>query len=632
MSRLVLAGVCALVIVIAVAKLAGPAPGHPPPRLAAAVPRPAVSLPTRSPPVPIPLSSGWRYRPDQHDAGLSDGWGLGAAPSTGWRAVSLPNDFNSQVSTAGDRGQVGWYATTFTGPAIIPGRTWKVAFEGVRRHARVWLNGRPIGSSVNPYTPFTLAASGLLSGRPNRLIVRVDNFKRGSLPEDWWNWGGITGPVSLVPAGRLALQELGVLPELGCRMRCGDWHIVGDLTNVSPARQRPVLMISSASPSAVTRTWWRKLPALGAGRSVAIDLRLPLPRPIALWSPGHPALYQVHVRALAGERIEQEQKLSVGLRSVQVSHGILYLNGRRLWLHGAAIQEDVAGRGAALTDGDINTIVFELRSLGANVTRAHYELSPRLLDALDAAGILVWAQPPVDHADAELAGRPGRLQALSLLRSTLLTDRNHPSVIVDSVGNELTPTPDTSPGTRAYLRAAIPLARELDPQVPVALDTYCYPGFPAQRIYSQLGILGIASYFGWYPGRPGHSIARFGGLAPFLARSHRRYPRQAIVVSEFGAEATYDGSPEVKGTYEFQSDYLRRTWAVLDRTPYLNGAIYWTLREFAVAPGWSGGQPQPPGASADGIHHKGLIAYDGEAKPAFAVAQQLFATSVPVAR
>ena len=93
------------------------------------------------------------------------------------------------------------------------------------------------------------------------------------------------------------------------------------------------------------------------------------------------------------------------MRSVQVRGGILYLNGQRLWLHGAAIHEDIPGRGAALNDGDIDTIVSELRSVGANITRAHYLLSPRLLDALDAAGIMVWAQPPVDHADAMLRQR-----------------------------------------------------------------------------------------------------------------------------------------------------------------------------------------------------------------------------------
>ena len=84
----------------------------------------------------------------------------------------------------------------------------------------------------------------------------------------------------------------------------------------------------------------------------------------------------------------------------------------------AAIHEDIQGHGAALSDADIGTIVSELHTLGANVTRAHYLLSPRLLDALDAAGIMVWAQPPVDHADRTLRSSHGRAQALAALNST----------------------------------------------------------------------------------------------------------------------------------------------------------------------------------------------------------------------
>jgi beta-glucuronidase len=250
----------------------------------------------------------------------------------------------------------------------------------------------------------------------------------------------------------------------------------------------------------------------------------------------------------------------------------------------------------------------------------------RLLDALDAAGIMVWAQPPVDHADNALRTESGRARALAQLRATLVGDRSHPSVVVDSVGNELTPTPDTTPGTRTYLTQAIALARQLDPVVPVGLDTYCYPGFPAQKIYTKLDVIGISSYFGWYPGPTGHSIADFNGLAPFLAISHARYPNQALAISEFGAESLYDGPVTTKGTYEFQSNYLQQTFGVLDQLPYMNGAIYWTLREFAVWPGWTGGAALPPGAVPDGLHHKGLIAYDGSLKPAFAVAEQLFAT------
>ncbi len=212
-----------------------------------------------------------------------------------------------------------------------------------------------------------------------------------------------------------------------------------------------------------------------------------------------------------------------------------------------------------------------------------------------------------------------------MLRATIIGERSHPSVIIDSVANELSPAPNSTPGTLAYLRRAIPLARRLDPVAPVALDVYCYPGFPVQRIYSKLDVLGIDSYFGWYSGLPGHSIASFDGLTPFLRQSHARYPRQALVISEFGAEGLFDGPATTKGSYEFQNDYLRRTYAVLDRLPFMNGAVYWALRDFAVAPGWKGGAQLPPGYSTDGLTHKGLVAYDGTQKPAFAVASRLFA-------
>ena len=99
------------------------------------------------------------------------------------------------VSSSSDTGTVGWYQVHFNGPPVTAGRSWRVAFEGVRRHAQVWLNGYPIGSSDDPYAPFSLPASSLQPGASNLLIVRVDNFRgAGSLPEDWWNWGVSPGP------------------------------------------------------------------------------------------------------------------------------------------------------------------------------------------------------------------------------------------------------------------------------------------------------------------------------------------------------------------------------------------------------------------------------------------------------
>lgn len=593
-----------------------------------------VAAPTLAPPPPLGLDAGWRYRADPGDAGLARDWANLPVQGAVWAPVTLPDDFNPDVDPRSDRGSVGWYATTFTGPPAVAGRSWAVAFEGVRRHAVVWLNGMRLGGSSDPYAPFSLPARSLLPGRPNRLLVRVDNIKGpGSLPEDWWNWGGITGPVTLQPVGRMSLAQLGELGQLGCQLRCASLQLRGTLRNDTGARLRPEVVVRLSAPGGAPNTVLRhRFSSVAPHGTVPIDFTVPVRGRPALWSPASPSLYRVQVDLEAGGRVEQRELLQTGLRSVAVRGGRLYLNGRRLWLHGAAIHEDIAGRGAALSDGDIDTIVSQLRSVGANITRAHYLLSPRLLDALDAAGIMVWAQPPVDHADAALATAAGRSRALAFLRSTLIGDRSHPSVVVNSVGNELTPNPDAVPGTRAYLRQASAVSRLLDPGIPVALDTYCYPGFPAQRSYAQLDVLGISSYFGWYRGPPGHRIGSFAQLVPFLARTHRRYARQALVIAEFGAEGLFNGPAALKGTLQFQSDYLRRTLTTIARLPFMNGSIYWTLREFAVAPGWTGGAQLPPGAPPDGIHHKGLIAYDGVQKPAYTMAEKLFDVLPPFAR
>ncbi len=626
-TLLLLAG-CCLAFVVAVG---ASAPGRNAARRAAAV-TPAATI-SATPPAAIGLTTGWRYRADPRDVGLARHWATGGAAKLTWSRVSVPSVFNPVISDTSYKGTVGWYKLSFKAPPASQGRSWEIRFEEVRRRAQVWLNGTQLGSSSDAYAPFSLPATSLVPGRMNTLVVRVDNLTGpGSFPEDWWNWGGIVRPVTLEPLGRLVFHDVGVMPELSCNYRCGDLLVEGTLQNISSVPLSPAIEVRSVAPSGSTLTWFHRVGRVAPGATVSVAFRVPVHGPPDLWAPGHPSLYKVGVMTVAQNRVEQVNNLQVGMRSVRVRNGVLYLNGQRLWLHGASIHEDMPGRGAALTDGDIDTIVSELRSAGANVTRAHYLLNPRLLDALDAAGIMVWSQPPVDHADPVLRSPAGRARALEMLKATILGERSHASVVIDSVGNELSPNPDATPGTRAYLNQAIPLARSLDPTNPVALDIYCYPGYPAQRLYSKLDVIGISSYFGWYTGVPGHKITGFSQLSPFLTQAHARYPAQALVVAEFGAEALFDGDASTKGSYQFQSAYLQNTINVISGLPFMNGAIYWTLREFAVNPGWTGGAQLPAGDPPDGLHHKGLIAYDGTPKPAYAVAQQLFAEPPAFAR
>lgn len=587
----------------------------------------------RTPPAPIALTRDWQYLADPSNIGLADNWAHGGATTFSWAPVTIPNTFNPTLTPAADLGSVGWYRIAFKGPPAANDRGWQLSFEQVRRVAQVWLNGRYLGQHDDPYVPFSFPARSLRPGALNQLIVRVDNrLLPGHVPEDWWNYGGIVRPVTLEPVGRVQLSNLGVMPVLGCHFSCGHLQVVGTLTNHSPSTLSPDVTVKLTTPLGVTTATSVGAGSLAPGDSRQMRFRVRVRGPLELWGPGHPSLYHVTVDTAAAGRVEQVNRLHVGMRSVRVSDGVLYLNGQRLWLHGASIVDDVPGHGAALTNADVDATVSQLQALGANITRAHYVLSNYMLDKLDEAGILVWNQPPVYHYDPVLASASGRAGALKMLEQTIIAARSHPSVVINSVGNELSPTPSTTPGTLDYLREAIPLARRLDPTAPVALDIYCYPGYARQPIYAKFDVLGINDYFGWYKGEAGHSTASFAELTSFLTQQHQRYPRSALVVSEFGAEAYYSGSPAVKGTYQFQTDYVRHTIDDLDTLPFMNGSIYWTLREFAVRPGWKGGLPAPLPTPSTGLTYKALVSYGGTLKPAFAAAKQLFADPPAFAR
>jgi hypothetical protein len=574
------------------------------------------------PPAPVPVAQGWQYTPDPGDKGLAANWQSGQV-GTNWAPTTVPHVFDARPLPQLFNGTVGWYRVSFIGPATAPGTGWWLRFEQVRRKAQVWLNGREIGSHIDPYTPFELPAVGLIPGQPNTLVVRADNRRVPGTREGWWNWGGITRPVSLVSRGPVVLHDVGVLPQQTCKGKTCQWDALVDgwLENRSARSQQPDVRLTLRSPDGTVSEGSATPRMLRPGELVRVRFKVPVRGNVQLWEPGHPRLYDAAVRTLVGGRVIQNDQKRIGMRTVSVVNGALRLNGRVLDLRGASIQEDVPGRGPAMTDADVETTVDELKELGANVTRAHYLLDDRLLTRFDEEGILVWQQSPVYHRDAMLKTPGQRSFELDDVRNTILAARSHPSVIVNSVANELTPTPDTVKTTRIWMRNAADLARDLDPTRPVAVDILSYPGIARQKTYDAFDMLGINSYYGWYVGKPNRSTANLNDLEPYLRAMHAKYPKQGLVMTEFGAEATEPGPADVKQTYAFQSAYVKRNLDIIDRLSFMGGAIYWTAREFAVKPHWDGGDHP---LVRDSIHNKALIAYDGKPKPAFDVARDAF--------
>jgi len=399
----------------------------------------------------------------------------------------------------------------------------------------------------------------------------------------------------------------------------------GWLRNRSTRTISPRVAVTLRAPDGTPVTAQRRVAGLAPGEVRRLGFSFAVERP-RLWSPDQPALYDEAIETSVGGHVEQRDHRRIGIRTVHVAGGLLELNGRPVQLRGASIQEDVKGRGPALTDADMDAIVAKLEALHANVTRAHYLLNERLLERFDRAGILVWSQAPIYHRDRLLETPAQRAVALATLRGTVLAARWHPSILTHSVANELSAVPDQVPGVRAYVDAARRLVGDLDPTVPASIDTLSYPGYPRAESYARFPLLGINSYFGWYRGKTGHPVGDIGQLAPYLRRMQQLYPRSAKVLTEFGAEATLDGPADKKQTYAFQSAFVDKTLKIIEHAPGVGGAIYWTLQEFAVKPYWDGGA-EIASIRTDSIHNKGLISYDGRVKPAWRVAEREFAAT-----
>ena len=606
----------------------------------------AVLLPAAAaaaPPRAMTLSHGWEVRgvpaapaepqpapPEESEPESSNPSGpiarARASQASDYTPTQVPSVFDHRAIPSLYPGTVRRYRLRFRGPPTPRGFRWLIAFAEVRRAARVYLNGRRLGRNGDPYTPFAFEARGLRPRRQNTLVVHVDSRKDPRLSEGWWNWGGIVRAVKLVPVGRAYLSGLGLMSRVRCRRpgRACKASLLLDATlqRRKARRIKPVLSIRLRSQRGrVIRERFRLPRQRARARRLRLTLRVPAPE---LWSPDRPRLYSATVKLRDRGRLVQVVHDHVGLRSVTVKRGHLYLNNRRLQLRGASIHEDMPGHGAALTGDDVAGMVSDLKELGANVTRAHYLLDERLLDRFDREGIMVWNEAPIwqrDHSANLLKIPSERKRAWLTVRRTVKAARSHPSVITHSVANELSFQPDAHPGTRRFLIDAAAYTRQLDPTLPVSVDLKTRPGFPEQFTYDHFDILGLNQYFGWYSW-----VEDFSLLEPFIQEMHDLYPRHALVMTEFGAEGVpefKDAPLDQKGGYAFQAMHANRTLDVVDRSPYLSGAIYWTLREFEIFPGWSGGAPRP--RKDNTRHHKGLLTYLGERKPAWFIVRDHYA-------
>ena len=579
------------------------------------------------------LGGSWLYQPDPNNLGIAQGWWDNVASTAGWSPVTVPNAYNAgDFSSPSMSGSVGWYRRDFTLPSgafasYVRGsdRHWIIRFESVNYRATVWLNGRLIGSHTGAYLPFEFDITPQLRPGVNRLIVRVDDSHSPSdLPPGpgggWWNFGGLLREVYLRTASVADLSQVQVRPILPCPSCAATIEERVAVRNVTGVAQHVSLH--------------------GYYGSVGIDFGIATIRPRAtwvaqsqvlidhphLWAPGHPSLYRATLALTdsRGRTLGGYVTYS-GIRNIQVNtSGHLMLNWRPLNLRGAFIHEQNLQTGAALTPAQLAALMGWESKLGATVIRSHYPLDPQILEMADRYGVLVWDEVPVYQVQDQYLGVSSVLaQAEAMLQQNIVANQNHPSVMLWSIGNEL-PTPPTA-NEAGYISAAALLAHRLDPTRPVGMAISDWPGVPCQAAYGPLDVIGFNDYFGWFDAGGGSTDDR-DELSPFLDSLRACYPSKALFVTEFGFEANRNGPVEERGTYQFQVNSAAYHLNLFATKPWLSGAIYFALQDFAARPGWDGGDPwpQPP------WDQKGLITNTGQQKPAFSVVSASFHSTVQI--
>lgn len=575
------------------------------------------------------MGGEWLFRLDK--TGLGDLQGFQKQTGrAGWAPTTVPNAWNAtDTSVESMSGTIGWYRKDFKLPSASKRYSYVVRFESVNYRAKVWLNGKPIGGHTGAYLPWEvrLPAGYLKREGTNRLVVRVDNRRRptdfppsgltttGTPTGGWWNYGGILREVYLRQIDRVDINSALIRPEIDCAACNAKVLIKATLRNYGDKPERvtaratfggrPVnlgaVVVSPKKFATVSRTLTVKNPKL--------------------WEPGAPNLYttRITIRGRGKNALRVGWFARTGIRSIKVQpDGSWLLNGKKLDFRGVGLHEDDPKLGFAIGSAQRKAIIAEVKELGATLIRSHYPLHPQLAELADEAGIMLWSEIPVYAVKTQyLKQRSVRELAAKELEDNIVANQNHPSIIVWSIGNELSSRPGPVQGY--YIQRAARQAKALDPTRPVGIAVAGYPSAGCQSEYNPVDVIGINEYFGWYPG-PNGVIADREVLSDYLDSVRACYPTKAVVISEFGAEANRNGPVEEKGTYEFQQDFIRYHMGVYASKPWLTGAVYWGLREFRVRPGWEGGNPRPNPP----VHEKGLLRFgDSSKKPAWFDFQQL---------
>ncbi len=542
------------------------------------------------------LDFGWRFSLGDAASATKDfGFGLEAAfakagdspgpasrdfNDSSWRKLDLPHDWAVELdfdSSSGTRDHgfkpigrnfpqtsVGWYRRTFVIPQPDSGKRTSVKFEGVFRDCLVWFNGHFLGRHLSGYGEFSFDLTDyIVYGARNILALRVD----ATQAEGWFYEGaGIYRHVWLITTPPLHIPLYGVYVSTNVLDRAATVTVRTKISNQDflPKNARLHVIVASEGTAAAEASSESAMISAGEERDYVVQLNLAGPR---LWSPDHPSLYHaMTIVEEAGSGIDTVDT-PFGIRSIRFDKDSgFFLNGSPVKIKGVCCHQDHAGVGSALPDRLQYYRIERLKEMGCNAYRtSHNPPDPSLLDACDRLGMLVMDENRLMGGSPELTAEFERL---------ILRDRNHPSVIIWSIGNEEWAIQNNATGRR-IARTLKRRQQELDPG---RLCTYAADnGSRFEGINSVVDVRGVN-----YLGR--------GDIDAY----HHAHADQPVLGTEEASTYCTRGVYANDTARGFVSDYdvnapgygstAEKWWTYVSARPWFAGSFVWTGFDYRGEP------------------------------------------------
>ncbi len=372
-----------------------------------------------------------------------------------WRSLNLPHDWGIEgdfkQELPGETGKlpwagIGWYRKHFKVTESEKDKQIFIDFDGAMSHSAVWLNGKFVGGWPFGYASFRLDLTPYLEyGKDNVIAVRLDNPPDSSR---WYPGSGIYRNVWLVKTATLHVGSNGTYittPEVSkgsasvnIRVAVDDELAVPVHADVKTSVYRSVNGLRSGSPVATTPSSAVDVPAKGSKES---ESALKIANP-DLWSPTSAKLYVAVTQITQNGKVVDTYETTFGVRTIKFDpdKGLL-VNGEHVYVQGVCDHHDLGALGSAINVRALERQLEILKSFGVNAIRtSHNPPAPELLDLADKMGILI-----LDEAFDAWTGSKRKNDYSTLfkdwhekdMRSFIRRDRNHPSVILWSIGNEI---------------------------------------------------------------------------------------------------------------------------------------------------------------------------------------------------